>query len=76
MQHRQTQSRWNLRGNLVTSHRGSVRISARLFGFGLISGAEDEDDGGGGVEPRSALLRTAGPHRTKASVSLLGHSHH
>lgn len=31
-------------------------LSAPL-GFGLISGAEDEED----AEPRSALLRTAGP---------------
>lgn len=48
-------------------------LSAPL-GFGLISGAEDDDDDD--AEPRSALLRTAGPHRRKASVSPLGHSHH
>ena len=47
-------------------------------GFGLISGAGDDDDDGGDAEPRSALLRTDGPHRRrrKASVSPLGHSHH
>lgn len=47
------------------------------FGFGLISGAEDEEEDDGADEPRSALLRTAGPHRREAvSVSPLGHSHH
>lgn len=50
--------------------------------LGLISGAEEEEEDGAdagadaGAEPRSAPLRTAGPHRRKASVSLLGHSHH
>lgn len=43
-------------------------------GFGLISGAEEEDDD---AEAWSALLRTAGPHTTRAaSVSPLVHSHH
>lgn len=45
--------------------------------FGLISGAEDEEEADGADEPRSARLRTAGPHRREAvSVSPLGHSHH
>lgn len=52
--------------------------------LGSISGAEDEDEdedgggggGGGSLGPRSALLRTAGPHRRNAFASLLGHSHH
>lgn len=44
--------------------------------LGSISGAEDEDDDGGSLGPRSALLRTACPHGRNASASLLGHSHH
>lgn len=53
--------------------RGSL---SALLGFVSISGAEDEEEDGGGAEPRSALLRTADPHKKEASVSLLGHSHH
>lgn len=60
------------RENLVTSHGlfgGDLRAP---LGFGLISGAEGDDD----AQPQSALLRTAGARRRKASVSPLGHSHH
>lgn len=60
--------------NLVTSCGGFAEDLSAPLGFDLISGAED--DGGGGAEARSALLRTACPHRRKNSVSPLGHSHH
>lgn len=74
----------SFRGGVFHTHKVKKRKSGYLaggfgedlsapLGFGLISGAGGDDD----AEPRSALLRTAGPHRRrKASVSPLGHSHH
>lgn len=73
-----TQTKRNLQRKSCYLARGLGEGLRAPLGLGLISGAEVDDDvNDDGAEPRSALLRTAGPHRRrKASVSPLGHSHH
>lgn len=72
--HRQSR-RKSLEKNLVTSQGGFGEDVSAPLGFGLISGAADDDDEEDDAEPRSALLRTAGPHKKKGKRPCLL-SHH